>query len=106
MLSANPMGSLGAQIGLQKLQHGAENGETRQAKLTAVILKSLNEILFKQSIEDNPGRFLDFREHPFELLLGSYKRIDMLDWEDLRVLRSCGPRHRGQCLTRSIGNEV
>ena len=64
------------------------------------------EVLLEQRVEHDARRFLDFGQHPVELLLRADQRMHMLDRHDLGVLRRGRPRDRDQRLAGRIGDQM
>ncbi len=66
----------------------------------------MQQFVIEQRIEHNTGGFLDLRQHPVQLLLGSYQRIDVLHRQHLGVLRGRRARDGRQSLAGRVGDEV
>jgi hypothetical protein len=108
MLSAHFVGGggLGAQIGLEKVQHRAEDRQARQAELTAFCFQAADQAVLKQCVENDSGRFLEIDQRPIKLLLGPYQRMDMLDRQDFGVLRRRRPADRDQGFAGRVRDQV
>jgi hypothetical protein len=71
-----------------------------------MILQPLHQIALQERVEHNAGRFLDFRQHPVELLLRPDQWIDVFHRLDLDVLRGRRAGNRRQRLAGGIGHQV
>src|SRR5262249_55431647 len=80
MLRAGSVDSFSAKIGLEEPQDRTQYRHARQPEFAAFFLQQLNEILLKQSVEDEARRFRDLRQCMVELFFRSNHRVKMLNW--------------------------
>src|SRR5262245_20401104 len=79
VLGASPMDCFRPEVRLKQAQDRPKDGHARQPELTAFFLQSFDEILFKQSIEDQAWRLRDLGKRMIELFFRTDHRIQMLD---------------------------
>jgi hypothetical protein len=102
MLGTSPMDRLCPEIRLKQAQDRPKDRHAGQSKLAAFFFQGFDKILFKEGVQNQTGGFRDFGKRVVELLFRPHHRIQMLDWRDIRVLRSSCPRDRYQGFAGSI----
>src|SRR4029079_8384422 len=106
VLGASPMYRLCPEIRLKQAQDRPENRHTGQSKLAAFFFQRFYEVLFQESVQNQTRGFPDLGKRVIELFFRPHHRIQMLDWRDIRVLRSSSPRDRYQGFAGSVRYQV
>ncbi len=106
VLGADPVGRLGAEIGLEQPQHRTQDRQAGQAELARFLLQPPDQVGLEQRVEDDARLGLDLGQHAIELPVGAHGRIDVLHGVNGGILRGRGARHGHQRLAGGVGDEV
>ena len=106
VLGADFVGRFGAEIGLEQVQHRAEDRQAGQAEFAAFASRRSTRSSSSSVYSTMPGNSSISRQHAVELLLGAHQRMHVLDRHHFGVLRRGRARDRDQRLAGRIGNQM